>query len=76
MQIHLGDNIRVNNILTAVCTSVSAGIKPTINTEQKVDQKGDEMFSVLVSCAVDRGFEPQSAQIKDYVNGICVASQH
>lgn len=36
---------------------------------------GDEMFSVLVSCAVDRGFEPQSAQIKDYENGICVASQ-
>lgn len=36
---------------------------------------GGGMFSVLASCAVDRGFEPQSAQIKDYENGICVASQ-
>ena len=35
---------------------------------------GGEMFSVLASCAVDRGFEPQSAQIKDYENVICCFS--
>ena len=32
------------------------------------------MFSVLASCVVDRGFDPQSAQIKDYVIGICCFS--
>lgn len=44
MQIHLSDNIRVKNILTVVCTRVSAGIKPTINTGQKVDQKAKTSF--------------------------------
>ena len=29
------------------------------------------MVSVLVSNAVDRGFEPQSSQTKDYKIGIC-----
>jgi hypothetical protein len=29
------------------------------------------MVSVLASIAVDRGFEPQSGQTKDYNNGIC-----
>jgi len=32
------------------------------------------MVCVLVSSAVDRGFEPQSAQIKDYKIGICCFS--
>ena len=32
------------------------------------------MVSVLVSSAVDRGFEPQSAQTKDYKIGICCSS--
>jgi hypothetical protein len=32
------------------------------------------MVSVLVSCAVDRGFEPRSGQTKDYKIGICCLS--
>ena len=32
------------------------------------------MVSVLASSAVDRGFEPQSAQSKDYKIGICCFS--
>ena len=32
------------------------------------------MVSVLASCAVDRGFEPQSGQTKDYIIGICCFS--
>jgi hypothetical protein len=32
------------------------------------------MVSVLVSSAVDRGFEPRSAQTKDYKIGICFSS--
>jgi hypothetical protein len=32
------------------------------------------MVSVLVSSAVDRGFEPQSGQTKDYKISICCFS--
>ena len=32
------------------------------------------MVSVLASCAVDRGFEPQSGQTKYYIIGICCFS--
>ena len=32
------------------------------------------MVTVLVSTAVDRGFEPQSGQTKDYEIGICCFS--
>ena len=32
------------------------------------------MVSVLVSSAVDRGFEPRSGKTKDYENGICCFS--
>jgi hypothetical protein len=32
------------------------------------------MVSVLVSSAVDRGFEPRSGQTKDYKIGICCFS--
>jgi hypothetical protein len=32
------------------------------------------MVSVLASCAVDRGFEPQSGQTKDFKIGICCFS--
>jgi hypothetical protein len=32
------------------------------------------MVSVLVSIAVDRGFEPRSGQTKDYKIGICCFS--
>ena len=32
------------------------------------------MVSVLALCAVDRGFEPQSGQTKDYIIGICCFS--
>ena len=32
------------------------------------------MVSVLASSAVDRGFEPQSGQIKDYEIGMCCFS--
>ena len=38
---------------------------------------GDVMVSVLVSNAVDRGFDPRSGQTKDYEIGICCFSvQH
>ena len=32
------------------------------------------MVSVLASSGVDRGFEPQSGQAKDYKTGICCCS--
>ena len=32
------------------------------------------MVSVLASCAVDRGFEPQSGQTENYKIGICCFS--
>ena len=32
------------------------------------------MVSVPASCVVDRGFEPQSGQTKDFKNGICCFS--
>jgi hypothetical protein len=32
------------------------------------------MVSVLVSSAVDRGFEPRSSQTKDYTTSICCFS--
>ena len=35
------------------------------------------MVSVLVSSAVDRGFEPRSGQTKDYTIGIsCFSAKH
>ena len=39
-----------------------------------VDRIGDVMVSVLVSSAVDRGFEPQSVQTKGFKIGICCFS--
>jgi hypothetical protein len=49
-----------------VCTSVVVSIhSATI---------GGVMASVLASSAVDRGFEPQSGQTKDYKIGICCFS--
>jgi hypothetical protein len=35
---------------------------------------GDVMVNVVASSAVDRGFEPQSGQTKDYAIGICCFS--
>ena len=35
---------------------------------------GGIMVIVLAASAVDRGFEPQSGQTKDYKNGICCFS--
>jgi hypothetical protein len=35
---------------------------------------GGVMVSVLISSAVDRGFEPRSSQTKDYKMGICCFS--
>ena len=35
---------------------------------------GGVMVSVLVSSAIDRGFEPRSGQTKDYAFGICCSS--
>ena len=35
------------------------------------------MVSVLVSCAVDRGFEPRLVQFKNYAIGIyCFSAKH
>ena len=43
------------------------------NTNRRIRTKrvSDVMVSVLASSAVDRGFEPRSAQTKDYKIGIC-----
>ena len=35
---------------------------------------GGVMVIVLASSAIDRGFEPQSIQIKDYKIGVCCFS--
>ena len=43
----------------------------TLTTGNRI---GGVMVSVLASIAVDRGFEPQSGQTKDYNNGICCFS--
>jgi hypothetical protein len=45
---------------------------------KNIDRIGGVMVSVLVSSAVDRGFEPRSGQTKDYIIGICCfsAMQH
>ena len=43
----------------------------TVTTGNRI---GGVMVSVLASIAVDRGFEPQSGQTKDYNNGICCFS--
>jgi hypothetical protein len=39
-----------------------------------VNRIGIVMVSVLVSSAVDRGFDPRSGQTKDYEIGICCFS--
>ena len=39
-----------------------------------VNQISGVMVSVLASSAVDRGFEPQSGQTKDFKIGICCFS--
>ena len=40
----------------------------------RANRIGEVMVSVLVSSAVDRGFEPRSGQTKDYKIGICCFS--
>jgi hypothetical protein len=47
---------------------LSAVIQPSGNRISGV------MVSVLISSAVDRGFEPRSGQTKDYEIGICCFS--
>ena len=42
-----------------------------VNSTQKETRNGGVMVSVLASSAVDRGFEHQSGQTKDYKIGIC-----
>ena len=42
--------------------------------KQNTDRIAGVMFSVLASSAVDRGFDPQSGQTKDYNIGICCFS--
>jgi hypothetical protein len=42
-----------------------------INTNNRIS---GVMVSVLVSSAVDRGFDPQSDQTKDYTIGMCCFS--
>jgi hypothetical protein len=39
-----------------------------------INRIGGEIISMLVSSAVDRGFEPRSGQTKDYKIGICCFS--
>ena len=42
-----------------------------------VNRMGGVMVSVVVSCAVDRVFEPRSCQTKDYkISIICFSAKH
>jgi hypothetical protein len=49
-------------------------IEPRQSCQSGTNRIGGVMVSVLVSCAVDRGFEPRSGQTKDYKIGICCLS--
>ena len=69
-------SIRMTKILHAVkggllsyCDKVYS--RSNINQKHRI---GGVMVSVLASSAVDRGFEPQSGQTKDYKIGICCFS--
>ena len=45
-----------------------------VSTSTLLDHIGGVMVSVLASSAIDREFEPQSGQTKDYEIGICCFS--
>jgi hypothetical protein len=45
-----------------------------ISSSTKYNRISGVMVSVLVSSAVDSGFEPRSGQTKDYKIGICCFS--
>jgi hypothetical protein len=55
--------------LLSYCDKVYS--RGNINQKHRI---GGVMVSVLASSAVDRGFEPQSGQTKDYKIGICCFS--
>ena len=63
--------------MTAILNVVKEGLLSycgKVYSRGNINQKhriGGVMVSMLVSSAVDRGFEPRSGQTKDYNIGIC-----
>jgi hypothetical protein len=73
-------NYRVSISMTKIVHVVKGGLlsycdkvylRGNINQKHRI---GGVMVCVLASSAVDRGFEPQSGQTKDYKIGICCFS--
>ena len=66
--------------MTKILHAVKGGLQSysdKVYSRGNIDQKhriGGVMISVLVSCAVDRGFEPRSSQTKNYKIGMCCFS--
>ena len=66
--------------MTKILHAVKGGTQSycdTVYSRGNINQKhriGAVMVSVLASSAVDRGFEPQSGQTKDYKIDICCFS--
>ena len=73
-------NYRVSISMTKIVHAVKGGLLSycdKVYSRGNINQKhriGGVMVSVLASSAVDRGFEPQSGQTKDYTIGICCFS--
>jgi hypothetical protein len=64
--------VALNTITHSLVLSENNNI--TKNTQMSMNHIGGVMVSVLASSVVDRGFEPQLGQIKDYKIGICCFS--
>ena len=73
-------NYWVSTSMTKIVHAVKGGLLSycdKVYSRGNINQKhriGGIMVSVLASSAVDRGFEPQSGQAKDYKIGICCFS--
>ena len=73
-------NYRISTSMTKIVHAVKGGLLSycdKVYSRGNINQKhriGGVMVSVLASSAVDRGFEPQSGQTKDYNIGICCFS--
>jgi hypothetical protein len=73
-------NYRVSISMTKIVHAVKGGLLSycdKVYSRGNINQKhriGGVMVCVLASSAVDRGFEPQSGQTKDYKIGICCFS--
>jgi hypothetical protein len=73
-------NYRVSTSITKISHAVKGGLPSycdKVYSRGNINQKnriGDVMVCVLASSTVDRGFEPQSGQTKDYAIGMCCFS--